>query len=85
MNYNTIPSWTGWLIAISVLWTLPWKAVALWKSSRNGDKAWFILLLILNTLGILEIFYIFVFSKRKGDKGSKKIISDNKEKQQNDV
>jgi methionyl-tRNA synthetase len=46
-----------------VLWTLPWKGVALWKAARRGSKPWFVTLLVLNTLAILEILYIFVFSK----------------------
>jgi len=49
-----------------VLWTLPWKAAALWKSARRGEKWWFFFLLIMNTLGLLEILYIFVFSRPKG-------------------
>lgn len=58
---------TGILVLIVIaLWTLPWKAVALWKAARSGSKAWFVVLLIINTLAILEILYIFVFSKRKG-------------------
>jgi len=54
-----------WVIYLVVLWTLPWKGVALWKASRNNQKGWFIVLLILNTLAILEILYIFLFSKKK--------------------
>jgi hypothetical protein len=52
------------LITLIVLWTIPWKAVALWKAARNDSKTWFIILLVLNTLGILEIIYIFMFSKK---------------------
>ncbi len=48
-----------------VAWTLPWKAVALWKAARNSRKGWFIALLVLNTLAILEIVYIFYFAKKK--------------------
>jgi len=59
------PAWVTWLILATVVWTLPWKGVALWKSARNGHKAWFIVLLIVNTLAILEIIYIFAFSKKK--------------------
>jgi methionyl-tRNA synthetase len=55
----------AWIIVLLALWTVPWKGVALWKAARNDDKAWFIVLLIVNTLAILEIFYIFIFSKRK--------------------
>jgi len=49
-------------------WTLPWKAVALWKAAKNNNKVWFVLLFILNTLAILDIIYIFVFGRKKEDK-----------------
>jgi len=53
------------ILVILVLWSLVWKGIALWKAAQNSDKVWFIVLLILNTIGILEILYIFVFSKRE--------------------
>jgi methionyl-tRNA synthetase len=53
------------LLAVAILWVLPWKAVALWKSARNGSVPWFIVLLVINTLGILEILYIFWLGKKK--------------------
>jgi len=48
-----------------VIWTIAWKGWALWKSARAGNKGWFIVLLIVNTLGILDILYIYIFSKKK--------------------
>lgn len=54
-----------WLTLLIVAWTLPWKGVALWKASRNSQKTWFVAILVINTLAILEILYIFVFSKRR--------------------
>jgi len=54
-----------WVILLLILWTLPWKGLALWKSARLKDKCWFIALLVINTLGLLEILYIFIFGKRK--------------------
>ena len=51
-----------------LLWTLPWKGVALWKAARNSHKKWFVVFLVINTLAILEIVYIFFFSKKKGTK-----------------
>jgi hypothetical protein len=57
------PSFTMFL-TIGIVWSLIWKGIALWKAAKNNDKAWFIALMIINTLGILEIFYIYVFSKR---------------------
>lgn len=61
-NYFSIPSY---LIYIALIWGLIWKGIALWKSASNKDKVWFILLLVVNTIGILEILYVFVFSKRE--------------------
>lgn len=54
------------LILLPILfWVLPWKGVALWKAAKSGHKKWFITLFLLNTLAILEIVYIFYFSKPK--------------------
>ncbi|MEK7607216.1 MAG: DUF5652 family protein [Patescibacteria group bacterium] len=53
-----------WILPVLTLWAIPWKGVALWKAARLGQKWWFVALLIVNTAGILEILYIFVFSKQ---------------------
>lgn len=62
------------ILAFLVIWTIIWKGIALWKSARKGQPVWFIVLLIVNTFGILEILYIFLFSKIKlsGSKRSRK-------------
>jgi methionyl-tRNA synthetase len=52
-------------LILLILWAIPWKGWALWKSARLNDKGWFIVLLVINTLAILEILYIFIVSKRK--------------------
>ncbi|MGB9743444.1 MAG: DUF5652 family protein [Minisyncoccales bacterium] len=54
-----------WIILLIICWVIPWKGVALWRAAQNNHKAWFIAILLLNTLAILEILYLFVFSKRK--------------------
>ena len=53
------------LILLLVAWTLPWKGVALWRAAGNKQLWWFVALFLLNTLAILEIIYIFGFSKKK--------------------
>ncbi len=65
-------SYFAWLILLLTLWTIPWKGVALWKSARRGEKWWFVMLLLVNTVGLLEILYIFVFSKKKITENEKK-------------
>lgn len=54
-----------WILLLLALWTLPWKGVALWKAAKNHHKWWFVVLLVVNTLAILEILYIFIFSQKK--------------------
>ena len=54
-----------WLLVINVIWVLPWKGYALWTAARNRDKMWFVLLLLLNTFGAVEIFYLFYIAKKK--------------------
>ncbi|MDD3940443.1 MAG: DUF5652 family protein [Candidatus Pacebacteria bacterium] len=61
------------LFLVAMFWSIVWKGIALWKSARNSHKGWYIAILILNTLGILEIIYLIFFNKKK----SKKEISEN--------
>ena len=53
------------ILLLAILWTIPWKGVALWKAAKNNHKKWFVILLVLNTLALLEIVYIFIFAKKK--------------------
>lgn len=59
-------------IMIVLIWSLIWKGLALWKAAGKKHKIWFIIILIVNTIGILEILYIFVFSKISENKGFSK-------------
>ena len=53
-----------WIIPL-VVWSITWKALALWKAARNRQLVWFILLFIINTAGVLAIIYIYYFQKEK--------------------
>ncbi len=63
--FTTIGFLPVWLIALLVAWSLVWKGLALWKAARDGSRNWFTVLLLVQTLGILEILYLYVFSKPK--------------------
>ena len=59
----------GWTILsgamfLLIAWSLVWKGMALWRAARRGAKVWFVVFLVVNTLGILEILYLYVFSKK---------------------
>ena len=51
------------VIVLLVIWDGVWKMIALWKSARNNQLAWFVCLAIFNTAGILPILYILLFQK----------------------
>lgn len=53
------------LLLILTLWTIPWKIYAVWLAVKKDQKGWFVALLLLNTVGILEIFYIFKIANKK--------------------
>ena len=55
-----------YLLIPLLLWSLVWKGLALWRAARLNQKWWYIALLPINTLGILEILYLYVFSKPEG-------------------
>ncbi len=52
-----------WYLALFA-WVVVWKGFALWKAARQDHRWWFGILLVVKTLGILEILYIYVFSER---------------------
>lgn len=53
------------IILIFFLWSLIWKGIALWRAGRDNSKGWFIAILVLNTLGLLEIIYLLFFSSKR--------------------
>lgn len=54
-----------WIIALGILWSLPWKGMALWKAAGRRDTWWFVVLLVVNTVGLLDIIYLYFISERK--------------------
>lgn len=55
------------VLTVLAIWSLIWKGIALWKAARKTDKVWYVALLVVNTVGILEILYIYFFSKKKSN------------------
>lgn len=56
--------WIIPLIVVLALFDGVMKVIAMWKSARNNQLAWFICIAIFNTIGILPIVYL-VLDKRK--------------------
>lgn len=55
----------GWenIIAPLLVWSLIWKGLAFWYAARREEKVWYIVLLLVNTAGILEIIYLAFVAK----------------------
>ncbi|OGG78454.1 hypothetical protein A3A36_02045 [Candidatus Kaiserbacteria bacterium RIFCSPLOWO2_01_FULL_52_12b] len=49
------------LIIAVVIWSVIIKGFALWHAARASQTGWFVSLLVINTLGILEIIYLIWF------------------------
>jgi hypothetical protein len=61
------------ILVILSIWSLIWKGIALWKCGRHNQLTWFVVLLVLNTVGILPIIYLLFFQKKsKATKRAKK-------------
>jgi len=54
------------LFLVMLVWTFAWKAIALYHAARNGQRWWFVALVVINTVGILEIVYLKWFQKDMG-------------------
>ena len=63
-----MPEYMVPIILAAIIWSTVWKAMALWHAAKKGNKVWFIILLIVNSLGALEAFYLFYVEKVKTTK-----------------
>jgi hypothetical protein len=52
-----------------IIWSIFWKGLALWQSATRRQLLWFIIILIVNTLGFFEIIYISFLHKWDIDNG----------------
>lgn len=50
------------LFLLLMVWMVVWKGLALWRAARKNSPIWFVVLLVVNTLGVLEILYYFFFA-----------------------
>lgn len=67
MDYSIFTEKPVYIVGFIILmvWSIVWKGLALWKAAKNNDNVWYILMLVLNTSGILEIIYYYFISKRQ--------------------
>ncbi len=46
------------MLGLLLIWDLVWRGFALWRAGGNRQKGWFIVILIVNSVGILPIIYL---------------------------
>lgn len=65
INTSFFTPFTLSLLSVIVLWDIVWKLLASWRAARNRQKVWFVLLIVLNTAGILPIVYLLMQPKKQ--------------------
>ena len=60
---ENIPTWLPFVAVPLAIWSLFWKALALWHAARRGNTIWFIVIFVINTIGILDIIYLIIAGK----------------------
>lgn len=56
------------LFVVLAVWSSVWKGFALWRAANDRSVPWFVVLFLLNTVGILEIIYLFAVSPNRKSK-----------------
>ena len=56
-----------WIIVISIF-ELVLKMIAMWKAGRRNQLAWFIVIGIINTAGILPLIYLLTNRNKETEK-----------------
>ena len=65
-----VPFLSSAVLVPLVVWSAIWKGIALWKAARRDQLGWYIALLIINSVGVLPIIYIFLVAPRQPKLGS---------------
>jgi len=71
MDATTLSLWiqsSPWIFPLLIIlgiWEMTWKGIGMWKSAGHKQLAWFVVMFILNTVGILPIIYLIYFQKKK--------------------
>lgn len=67
-----VPSFTLlFVFPALIVWSFLWKGLALWHAAKRDDKSWFIIFMVVHTVGIIELIYLVtqvkLFAKTKSN------------------
>jgi hypothetical protein len=63
-SFQDLPVWLMLLIIFLIFWEMVWKLMAFWRSAKNNHLAWFIIIGVINSAGILPIIYLLLNKKK---------------------
>ena len=58
MHYQITTSWAI-ILGILAVWDIVWRGLALWRAAQLKSRNWFIVLLVINSIGVLPIIYLY--------------------------
>lgn len=62
------------LIFLITIWSLIWKGLALWRAAQRKQLAWFVVMLIINSAGLIPILYLLITMRSNGKAKPVKIV-----------
>ena len=71
-NFNQILTqllYNPYFVWFFLIWVFFWKGFALWKACQKKQLIWFAIILLVNTLGLLEIAYVIILNRWSIDGG----------------
>ncbi len=72
------------LVFLTVI-TIPLKGWAMWLAAQRRERVWFVVFLISNTMGVVELIYIYFIAKRSATKNDDEHTNDGSDGDDNDI
>jgi hypothetical protein len=64
MTHLVLDGWLTPVLLLLIAWSLTWQGMGLWRAAQRGERVWFVVFLLVHTLGPLEIIYLFAIAPR---------------------
>lgn len=62
-----------WVLPLFLIWSIFFKGMALWQAAQKRQLSWFLIILVVNTVGLLEILYLLYLNRF--DFGSRALLA----------
>ena len=69
------PFWFIIALLVVGMWSLVWKGIGLWYAAKHQQRRWFIIILIIDVLGLLPIIYLIWFKPEEKEESEETRIT----------